>query len=293
MPLCARAIRGYSARVLGRHMAVSTDSSSFDVVEPLAGYRVELLLRAADPLNIETFTQTLGKLDVAATVEVRGTTVGVTFPGDTPSTLLIELPLAGALEPEVVAEAASQTWDWPGVRHALNHVAASSLVREAGSRPIADRFERLRRVNIVLRAVIEHLPVVALHWIPSQRLLDPGFFIESLAHGGSVMDHAVNVRLFNVPDGRPGEKLMDTVGLNYFGIADLQCHFKGVDPSEIAPILAHYAEYVFEKGDVLKDEDLVRGVESHDEWVCHRESSLAQPDRVVVDIRPDKHGVPH
>jgi hypothetical protein len=272
---------------------VSTESSSFDVVEPLGGYQVELLLRAADALKVEVFTETLGKLDAEATVELRGTTLGVTFPGGTKSTVLIELPQAGALEPETVSSAASQTWDWPGVQHALNHVGAAAVVREASAKPITDRFERLRRINIVLRALVEHLPVVALHWLPSQRLLDPSFFIASLSHGGSVMDHAVNVRLFNVPDGRPGEKLMDTVGLNYFGIADLQCHFMGLDPSDVAPILAHYAEYVFEKGDVLQDDDLVRGVESYDEWAVHREASLAQPNRVVVDIRADKHGVRH
>jgi hypothetical protein len=242
---------------------------------------------------VAAFEKTLGKLDAETTTELRGTSLSVSFAGGTPSTLLIELPQAGALEPETVAEAASQTWDWPEVRHALGHVTGAAVVHEAASRPIADRFERLRRVNIVLRALLEHLPVVALHWIPSQRLVDPRFLIDSLAHGGSVMDHAVNIRLFNVPDGRPGEKLMDTVGLNYFGIADLQCHFTGLEPSDIAPILAHYAEYVFDKGDVLQDDDLVRGVESYDEWACHRQASLAEPNRVVVDIRPDKYGVPH
>jgi hypothetical protein len=57
-------------------------------------------------------------------------------------------------------------------------------------------------------------------------------------------------------------------------------------------VLASYAEYLFDRGDVLNDDSLVRGIESHQEWACKVEGALAPPDRSVVDIRPDDLWVP-
>ena len=271
---------------------MSTDSSSFDTVEPIGGYAVELLVSRQQNPDWGAFLTTLGKLDEQATVEPDAQGALVAFAGAIPSTIRIG-HATGFGDPSDLQAAASQTWDWPQLEHALGHAVGRLSVSEESTPPFGDRAERIRRFNVVLRALLEHVPTAAIHWEPAQRLVDPQGFIESLAHGGTITDHAVNVRMFRVPDGRPGETLMDTVGLNHFGVADLQMHFAGLDPSDVAPILLHYAEYVFGKGDVLKDDDLVRGVEALDEWTCKREASLSQPARVVVDIRPDKYGVSH
>ena len=238
-------------------------------------HRVELLLAKPTVLPRTAFQSTLGRL--LPDVDTSGVHI---------EEVSNEVGASGATH-----VALSQTWDWPDAERAL-HEAQASLSVEFDPDTKTDRFARLHQLNATLRALLEHLPVVALHWSSAQRLIDPQAFIASLAHGGTVTDHAVNVRLFHISDGRDGELLMDTLGLGAFGLPDLQCHFAGADPARMGALLAGYAHYLFDKGDVLNDDSLVRGIESYDEWPCQREESLAKPARPVVDIRPDKLWVP-
>lgn len=248
----------------------------------VGGAQVELLINAPG-LPREELRETLRRLDPKVAFD--GT--HVRFGGETPGTIEVHEARPGNVE-----GALSQTWDWPGAPDALGLARAAVAVHESGD-AVADRYERLRRMSVVVRALIAHVPTVALHWIPSQRLIDPHAFVQSLAHGSSVTDYAVNVRLFRIPDGEPGETIMDTFGLTPFGLPDLQVHFAGLDPMAVAPVLLHYAEYVFDKGDVLDDEHLIRGVAAHEEWLCQRQESLAPPRRAVVDIHPAEHAVGH
>ena len=97
----------------------------------------------------------------------------------------------------------------------------------------ADRYARVRRLCAVVRALLDQLPAVALLWEPAQRLINPRWFTGLLAHGAGVVDYAVNLQLFRIAGGRPGEMLMDTLGLVPLGLPDLQCHFAGARPGRI------------------------------------------------------------
>ena len=202
------------------------------------------------------------------------------------------ITLRKSLNSESVRAALSQTWDWPDAEHVASHAQAAVAITDHDVAAL-ERELRLFRVHLLAQAILATTKALALHWVPSQRLVDPESYRESLGHGGAPGDHAINVRMFKVPDGRPGETIMDTLGLAPFGLPDLQCHFTGLDPGELAPVLMGYAEYLFEKGDVLQDDDLVRGVQPEDEWTCQREQSLSLPARPVMDFRPDSYGVPH
>lgn len=199
----------------------------------------------------------------------------------------------GAPGPAAALEAAlGQTWDWPEAGAALSKAVSAITVcdRLAGR---LDRHVRLRLIHAVAHAVLDLAPVVALSWKASQRLVSPDAYRESLAHGAALVDAAVNVRLFRIADGRPGEHVMDTMGLAALGLRDLQIHFAGLDPQAVAAVLYGYAEYLFAKGDVLTDDSLVRGVESHTEWECKRTEALVEPIRDVVDIIPGTFAIKH
>lgn len=195
-------------------------------------------------------------------------------------------------DPDELARALDQTWDWPDAEHALSHATGLVTLTAEGAGKLP-REDLLKLVHGVLRATLEAVDAVAIHVAAAQRLVEPHFYRESVAHGAGLGDALVNARLFKISDGKPGEMIMDTLGLAPFGLPDLQIHFAGLNPGRIAPVLLTYAEYLFEKGDVLGDDALVRGIESHEEWPCARTKALIAPARDVVDIKPDRWAVAH
>ena len=77
---------------------------------------------------------------------------------------------------------------------------------------------------------------------------------------------------------------MDTLGLHVFGLPDLQCHFRGREPGEIAGLLYATATYVFDEGDVIADGNTISGLDPNERYVCRREPSLLEPSRPVIDV---------
>lgn len=267
----------------------------FDATRPpLAGphepYVVRLLLPAPVTLDAQRLLQTVREVEPDASLRDGEPLCVQLEPGAGASATLTALDRVS--EPEQVEAALNQTWDWPNARESVQHAQAELVIRDAAAHALGRR-RRLRFVHALLRAAFEQTPVLALHWMPSQRIVHPEAYRESVGHGAPAGDTAINVRLFRIPDGKPGEMLMDTLGLAALGLPDLQCHFTGLNPGDVAPLLFAYAEYLFDKGDVLNDDSMVRGIHDQQEWVVHREESLAPPARDVVDIRPDGHWVEH
>jgi ligand-binding SRPBCC domain-containing protein len=81
---------------------------------------------------------------------------------------------------------------------------------------------------------------------------------------------------------------MDTRGLDVFGLPDLQCHFRNLDPKAVAGMLYNTAAYILEHGDVIADGHTVAGISAKDKWQCQHEDSLAAPERTVLDVNPGK-----
>jgi hypothetical protein len=234
------------------------------MTHPMESYRVQLLLDAPASLSAEV---------AAGVPDLEGVSIRVV--GGVP------------LEAQT---AVSQTWDWPEAPSAMARVRdALELTLTPGD---LDRRAVLARMQAAVEATLKQVDAVALHWVAAERLVPVGSFRDAMAHGGAPADHALNVRLFRVGDGRSGEGLMDTRGLAAFGLPDLECHFVGLELGDVGRLLMAYAEYVFENGDVLHDDAMVRGVRSHDEWECKRGRAKALPDRDVVAFIPSAPHAP-
>ena len=95
----------------------------------------------------------------------------------------------------------------------------------------------------------------------------------------------VNVRLFRVEEQRPGDLLMDTLGLAGLGLPDLQCHFNSAR-NDVARLLWRCGAYLFEKGDVIADGHAVAGLRPEQRLAVPARRSLAEPAHVVLDVNP-------
>ena len=137
-----------------------------------------------------------------------------------------------------------------------------------------DRVAALTRVVTELCRLTQP---VAIYWAQSQRVSDPETVVVD------DLDGIVNVRFFTVA-GDDQAMVLDTLGLHVFGLPDLQCHFRGREPGEIAGLLYATALYVFDSGDVIADGNTISGLDANERYVCRREPSLLEPSRLVLDV---------
>lgn len=170
----------------------------------------------------------------------------------------------------------SQTWDWPEAEVAIASARTSVIVTEMFAVG-ADREERMDAFGKVMAILVERTRPAAISWNQSQRVSDPDLFT------GSVVEGVLNVRLFSV-DGSDGEMVMDTLGLQVFGLPDLQCHFRGISPSEVAETLFSTGSYVLEHGDVIDDGHTISGRSGEERYTCQHELSMLPPTRMVIDV---------
>jgi hypothetical protein len=170
----------------------------------------------------------------------------------------------------------SQTWDWAEAEATVERCRCSVLVTEllAEGRSAA---ERVNALGEVVEALVRSTGPLAIHWARSQRVSDPAQF------GAGDLDGVINVRMFG--DARSeGALAMDTLGLHVFDLPDVQCHFRGREPGAIAELLFATAVYLFDHGDVIEDGNTISGTDGEGRFVCHREASLLDPARLVLDV---------
>ncbi len=214
---------------------------------------------------------------------------GMTLPAQT---IFSDLP--NGLEADRVEPALQQCWDWPQARDAVARCRAAMLVMDLMSGRLEYK-ERLTLVQQAVSAVLDIAPCLGILWMPAQRLVDPAAYIRSKQPEiADPLFPAVNVRLFNInsvddaTNKVTGETLMDTVGLAALGVPDLQCHFVGLEVSDVARMLYNAAYYLFDKGDVVADGQTIQGIRPQDRWRCQHEAALVGPERIVLDINPGR-----
>lgn len=262
-------------------------------------YGVELLLEAPPQISKSDLIQVLrrhcGRVDALDGDEEDGL-LSFVF-GDFPIIYADKMVAAQAfmavsdkpLDAQVLEPALQQSWDWPEVRVASDRHHCTLLVTDLMSSGL-DYKRRLGLFTRVVQSVVEVVSCLAIHWRRSQRLVDPAVYLASLrdADDNSPIFPAVNVRFFTIENEAPGEMLMDTLGLTALGIPDLQCHFLGLDPKEIAQMLYNSALYLYENGDVINDNETIQGLSERQRWVCRHEDSLIAPERIVLDVNPGR-----
>lgn len=152
-----------------------------------------------------------------------------------------------------------------------------------------DYLIRLNLFQKSLYSILETIPCQAINCHLIQQIINP---LQYLANKPEDEDYdllfgAMNVRLFNI-EGSENEILMDTIGLGSLGLPDLQCHFKNLNPNDIAKMLRTYGDYILKKGDVINDGETIQGLSANDKWKCKHEISLVEPKRIILDINPGK-----
>ncbi|MDG3004632.1 DUF4261 domain-containing protein [Paludisphaera mucosa] len=183
-----------------------------------------------------------------------------------------------------------QSWSFPDARQAFARRRSSALLTDMMTGSL-DYQARIEIFEDVLAAVLQVAPALAIHWWPAGRFVDPAIWLEAYREGGAdrLFAGAMNVRFYKISDS-PGDMLMDTLGLAALGVRDLQCHFRDLDPSEVATLLANTGCYLFDEGDLIADGHTIEGLTPGSRWMCRHEDSILNPARIVLNVDP---GPPH
>jgi Domain of unknown function (DUF4261) len=187
--------------------------------------------------------------------------------------------------------ALQQAWDFPDARATVSRATSCGLLTDLMGGPLspADRLSVFQRTLDGLLTLVQPL---AIHWEASDRLIEPRqYAAREPRKYPDPQAGAINVRLVRIENasGDTGDIVMDSRGLDVFGLPDVQCHFRGLEAGRIAGLIYGVAAYLFEKGDVIEDGHTVEGLDGQ-KWRCQHEAALVGPDRVVLDIDP---GPPH
>lgn len=98
----------------------------------------------------------------------------------------------------------------------------------------------------------------------------------------------VNARFFNLSETK--EMLVDTLGFYVFGGADVQVHFKNMDPNHVVNYVYNIASYQFdndfpiESGETIDSLDTNGKMQRNPQWKVQYENSLVDPLRTVLDV---------
>jgi hypothetical protein len=172
----------------------------------------------------------------------------------------------------------SQTWAFPQARRVLDQCQAVLTIGERFGRPFSPA-QRLDVIRAGFLAVCRLTTPAAAWWPTATQLLPPP------SPAGLPLMGLLNVRLFRV-EGSNQDVVMDTLGLQVFGLPDLQCHCHDLELPRLAAYLRNAGNYIFERGDVIRDGDTIEGMEPGEKWRCLQEEALIPPDRLVIDLDP-------
>ena len=211
---------------------------------------------------------------------------GPVLPAQTVFLLTDKDPSLDALE-----SALQQTWDFPDAREIVSRATSCGLLTDLMAGPLSP-VDRLSAFQRTLDGLLTLVQPLAIHWQASDRLVEP----RQYTAGGprkypDPQAGPINVRLFRIENaaGDTGDVVMDSRGLDVFGLPDVQCHFRGLEAGPMAGLLYGIAAYLIEKGDVIENGHTVEGLDGQ-KWRCQHEAAMVGPDRVVLDINP---GAPH
>lgn len=192
-----------------------------------------------------------------------------------------KLPNAADLE-----GALNQTFDWPEAKSAVDGCTSTIWLSDFLSNGFHWHL-RLGAFHIALNTLLELAPCEAIFWEPCQRVVDPQAYHLSQTPGETFdpLFAAYNVRLFHISSSNKQEALMDTLGLSYFELPDLQCHFHSLDLNNVAGKLYSLARYLFDQGPIFEDGNKISFSEN-EHWTCQHEEALIRPERIVLDLNP-------
>lgn len=264
--------------------------SSHDLLPPQAHYEVELLYGEVPEFDVSSIAQSLAASfeDLVVTLVDDGAGVAISE-GDSTAHWIIRP--GESVDEDLLHASICQTWHWGEGRARAMHARTSLRIIDHASR--LDYKTRLSRMRAIAGTVTRQTNPRAIHWVESQQIGDPAELLRALEEQWiDPILFAVNVRLFRI-DPEPDDSfastsfVMDTLGLAPFGLPDVQCHFRHLDPTRVGPVLYDVAQTLFERGPVVHTGSKVSGLEG-DTWLVQFEDSIADPPRGVLDLNPGK-----
>lgn len=185
----------------------------------------------------------------------------------------------------------SQLWDLPDSQGFLARCRYGVLLSDfmASGLPYRDR---CRLLTGWLETALELFPTAIGVWVPSAgKLLDRERVMNNPLEGDSrFLWFGVNVRFFNIQGS--DDKVMDTLGMYAIGLPDVQLHFHGLSPDQLANYLYNVASYLYDNDAPVKSGETIDGIDGagkivrNIQWTCQYEQALIQPVREVMDICP-------
>ncbi|MBR3535667.1 MAG: DUF4261 domain-containing protein, partial [Oscillospiraceae bacterium] len=91
------------------------------------------------------------------------------------------------------------------------------------------------------------------------------------------------------------EMVVDTLGFYVFGAADVQMHFKNLDPTNVVNYVYNIASYQFDNGFPIQSGETIDSIDENGniqikpQWPVQYENSLIDPPRSVLDINCGKY----
>lgn len=188
------------------------------------------------------------------------------------------------IELDSYASDIQQSWACDDSEELLNGSNHTLLLMELMSATLPATV-RVEIFHGVLQAVVEATHPTAMVCKHSQQVVPPESYLAATELAPIRRPGALNVRFFNISDS-DGEMVMDTRGLHEIGLHDLQCHFRDLEPNEVAAVLLNTGLYLFENGPVIESGHTIAGIDEESRWVCQFENSLLAPEREILDVNP-------
>lgn len=189
----------------------------------------------------------------------------------------------------------SQLWDVTDADKIINECKYTVLVNTMLGAALPYK-EQAEIILSQVEAALECYPeCIGIYAPQSGKLITPEMFEEqkdfSLAE--RFIQLFVNVRFFNVSEAN--EMVIDTLGFFVFGGADVQVHFKGLNPNHVVNYVYNIASYQFENVFPIKNGDTIDSIDENGkmqltpQWTVQYENALIDPERSVLDINCGKY----
>jgi hypothetical protein len=205
-----------------------------------------------------------------------------------PAQCIIFVPENKLAKPEKFEQALQQSWHWPEAKEIVPRCKYEFLVSDFLSQGLGYK-RRVEYFQKFITAVIKATNPQAVYFGRSHKLVNPFEYALAVTEEEPDTLHGLmNVRFFNISNGKEGEMFMDTLGLHVVGLPDFQVRFNGLDPGPVAGLLTAYGNYIYEQGVVIEAGNTIQGLSPDDIWTCYFADALVEPPRVVIDLETNQ-----
>lgn len=189
----------------------------------------------------------------------------------------------------------SQFWDVPNGNDIVDECKNTILLNTMLGAALPYR-EQAEIMLAQIDAAIDCYPeCIGIYVHQSGKLITPDMFKEQRNAGLSerFINLFVNVRFFNLAD--TDEMIVDSLGFYVFGGADVQVHFKGLDPNHVVNYVYNIAGYQFDNDFPIKSGETIDSLDEYGkmqmtpQWKVQYEDAIVPPLRTVLDVNCGKY----